>query len=589
MAQISLQGVTFAYDGGEPVFRDADLTLDTGWRLGLVGRNGRGKTTLLRLLAGELRPQRGRVSVPGRPLYYPFGRADPALDARSLLVRLRRGSPGWALEREAGLMGLPDGILGRPLGTLSGGERAKVMLCLLFLEEGDFPLIDEPTASLDLEGRRTVASYLAAKGGFVLASHDRALLDGASDHVLAINRQGLELVRGGYSAWEEQRRRADLEEEAKAARLAGEISRLRASAVRGARWAGLAEGEKFGRGPVDRGFVGHKAAKMQKRAKAVSARREKALEERSSMARNAEPPSRLAMSPLRFRGPRLAAGTDLSCGYGEGRPVFAGLTFTIENGSRTALTGGNGSGKTLLLRLLAGGRALAGPGILAGGLSRGGAGEAPAWAARRGDDACPAGAGYPGVAVPLEPAGPGGAGVPPAGGVPQAAAEPQAAGRESPAEWILAGGGIWTRGLFLRPPGLEVSYVPQEPAFSEGDTLRDLALAAGADEGRYKTVLRHLGFGRDRLSARAVEMSRGQMKKAILGLSLCDRAHLYLWDEPLDVVDVMTRIQLEELIAEARPTLVVVEHDLAFLERLGFLTIDLGRHAARAGGGRGGA
>jgi lincosamide and streptogramin A transport system ATP-binding/permease protein len=94
-----------------------------------------------------------------------------------------------------------------------------------------------------------------------------------------------------------------------------------------------------------------------------------------------------------------------------------------------------------------------------------------------------------------------------------------------------------------------------------------------------------LGFGRDRLSAKVAELSRGQRKKAVLGLSLCSSSELYLWAEPLDHVDVMTRVQLEEVISDARPSLVAVEHDLAFLEKLGFETVDLG--ALKREGGRG--
>ncbi|MDR1313933.1 MAG: ATP-binding cassette domain-containing protein, partial [Deltaproteobacteria bacterium] len=419
-------------------------------------------------------------------------------------ARIRPGAGLWKLEREAGLMGLDPGLVARPLGTLSGGERTKLMLCLLFLEEGDFPLIDEPTAGLDSDGRRAVGRYLASKRGFIAASHDRRLLGEAADHILAINRQGVELVRGGYAAWEEARRRKDLEEDARAERLSREISRLRGAAQRSSRWAAEAEGAKFGHGPVDRGFVGHKAAKMQKRAKAVSGRREKALEEKASMARNAEIYYRLAMSPADFGARSLARASDLSCGYSEGLPVAEGLSFSIERGTRTALVGPNGSGKSLVLKLLAGER-------------------------------------------------------------------------------------LWTQGVFRRAPGMSVSYVPQEPRFEPRATLRDLALGQGADEGRYKAVLRHLGFPVDLLSAGAADLSRGQGKKALLGLSLCAEAHLYLWDEPLDHVDLMTRMQLEELIEDAKPTLVAVEHDLAFLEKLGFQAIDMGAHAAkgRPPGGRG--
>ncbi|MDR1040490.1 MAG: ATP-binding cassette domain-containing protein [Deltaproteobacteria bacterium] len=494
MAQIVLEGVTFAYEGGEAIFTDLDLVLDTGWRLGLVGRNGRGKTTLLKILAGEL-AARGKVSVPHPLMLFPYA-YDPDGDALALLTRIRPGTPSWKLEREAGIMGLASGILERPLCGLSGGERLKLMLCLLFLEDHDFPLMDEPTAGLDNDGRMAVSRYLQTKRGFMAVSHDRAFLGEVADHMLAINRQGIELTRGGYAAWEESRRRKDLEEEARVQRLTREISRLKGAGERSSRWAADAEREKIGHGPVDRGFIGHKAAKMQKRAKAVVDRRRKALDEKSAIPRNVELSYALSMSPLKPPARRLAEAAGLSAGYEEGRPVVEGLSFQVESGSRTALAGPNGSGKSLVLRLLAGER-------------------------------------------------------------------------------------LWTAGTFRRAGGIRVSWVPQEPAFGPDETLRDLAQANGADEGRYKSVLRHLGFPVDRLSARCVEMSGGQRKKAVLGLSLCAEAHLYLWDEPLDRVDLMTRIQLEELISDAKPTLVAVEHDQAFLEKLGFAMIDMNRYAAK--------
>jgi lincosamide and streptogramin A transport system ATP-binding/permease protein len=294
---------------------------------------------------------------------------------------------------------------------------------------------------------------------------------------------------------------------------------------------------------VDRGYVGRKAAKMQKRAKAVAARRDKAFREKASMARNAEIRYELAMTPLASRKARLAEAAGLSCAARGGPAAFSGVSFSVEAGGRAALAGPNGSGKSLLLKLLAGGRALSGPGVRERGPVRGGAAGA---------------AGVPGI-----PGAPAGAG---------RACGPDAAG----GPWTETASGILIRGSFRAAAGIRVSYVPQEPEFGEGETLRDLALAEGVDEGRYKTVLTHLGFGRDRLSAAARDLSRGQRKKALLGLSIAASAHLYLWDEPLDHVDIMTRMQLEELIEDAKPTLVAAEHDLAFLERLGFKMIHLG-------------
>ena len=185
MSIIRIDDLTFAYEGApEPVFRGLTLELDDTWKLALTGRNGRGKTTLLKLLSGEL-DARGRIHAAARFARFPFAVEDAALPARAAMAAVC-GAEDWRIEREAGRIGLDEGALDRPLATLSGGERMKALLSALFLIEGCVPLIDEPTNHLDAEGRRALGRYLAGKRGFILASHDRDLLDACCDHVLAL-------------------------------------------------------------------------------------------------------------------------------------------------------------------------------------------------------------------------------------------------------------------------------------------------------------------------------------------------------------------------------------------------------------------
>ena len=116
----------------------------------------------------------------------------------------------WEIERELNLMETDVEILWRPFNTLSGGEKTKVLLALLFIDDQHFPLIDEPTNHLDVVGRKQVANYLKKKNqGFIVVSHDRGFIDEVVDHVLAIEKSQLELYQGNYSVYEEQKRLKD--------------------------------------------------------------------------------------------------------------------------------------------------------------------------------------------------------------------------------------------------------------------------------------------------------------------------------------------------------------------------------------------
>ena len=219
MALIQITDLTFTYPGSfDPVFEHVSFQLDTDWRLGLTGRNGRGKTTLLRLLQGQY-PHQGTITAPGGFEYFPYPIPDAALTPLELLECSFPDVPQWRLRRELAPLFVTDDALYRPFSTLSGGEQAKILLALLFAREGRYLLIDEPTNHLDETGRALVSRYLAKKSGFLLVSHDRAFLDGCVDHILSINRGGIEVQKGNFSSWYENRQRQDAFELAQNAQL----------------------------------------------------------------------------------------------------------------------------------------------------------------------------------------------------------------------------------------------------------------------------------------------------------------------------------------------------------------------------------
>ena len=488
MSLVQISGLTFAWPGSyDNVFENACIQWDTAWKLGLTGRNGRGKTTLLCLLQGR-QPYRGRITASVDFLYFPRPVADPAAP----VAALAGDTPPWRLEKELAALGLASGTAARVFGTLSQGEQTRVQLALLFLAaeaQDGYLLIDEPTNHLDAAGRAWLGRYLAGqKQGFVLVSHDRALLDEACDHMLAIERRQITVTRGNFSTWYAGIQARDAREQAENDRLQTEIGRLQAAGRRTADWSDRVEASKIGSGAGDRGYIGHKAAKMMKRAKVLETRQEKAIEQKKALLQNIEREQVLTMHPLAHPQPCLVRLENVAIRYGD-KTVAQGVSFTVRQGERLALQGPNGSGKSSLLKLICG-------------------------------------------------------------------------------QDIPHTGTVWRAG------GLLISYVPQSTEGLHG-SLADHAAQSGVDYTLLLTTLRELGLERVQFEKDLQALSAGQRKKVLLARSLCEQAHLYIWDEPLNYIDLTARIQLEKLLQRYRPTLLFVEHDRAFADAIATGRIEL--------------
>jgi lincosamide and streptogramin A transport system ATP-binding/permease protein len=489
MALLQVNNLRFAYEGSyDNVFDDLTFQVDTGWRLGLIGRNGRGKTTLLRILAGQL-IARGTVSVPLRPALFPFALPETIGSAKDVMFSFAPDEPPWRVTAEAYPLGLTDELLSRPYHTLSRGEQTKLQLAALFAREDGYPLIDEPANHLDLEGRETVADYLSKKRGFLLVSHDRHFLNRCITHTLSLNRSTVTVQRGDYGSWELDFRRKNEAEETRNEQLKKEIATLKAAARRQADWSDKVENSKIGSGAADRGFIGARAADMMQRSLAMRVRIERDIKERESLLQDTERVGTLKLRPLEHPKKQLIEVRGAAVRYGS-RTVCDGIQFSVERGECVALSGPNGCGKSSVLKSLC-------------GLSD----------ALQGD--------------------------------------------------ISVAG------------GLKISYVPQSTEHLRGEL--DVFIAeAHADETLFKAILRNMDFGRQQFDKDIAQYSEGQKKKLLLARSLCKEAHLYIWDEPLNYIDVYSRVQLEELLLAFRPTLLLVEHDRAFLERVATKIIRLG-------------
>lgn len=492
MSLITVQNVTFGYEGSaDNVFENATFQIDTDWKLGFIGRNGRGKTTFLNLLMGRYEYS-GTIAASVEFDYFPFPVADREATAAQVAAQASGFAEEWRIRRELSLLDVREEVLERPFSTLSGGEQTKLLIAALFLREGHFLLIDEPTNHLDLQGRQALSLYLEGKRGYILVSHDRAFLDGCVDHVLSINRRSIQVQAGNYSTWQRNRDAQDAMELARNEKLKKDIQQLQISARRTAGWSDAVEKTKYatknaGLRP-DRGFIGHKAAKMMKRAKNIEHRREQQIAEKETLLRDAELDASLTLPLLAPAKRRLLEARDLVL-YRGGEPVCGPLTFTVEPGERVQLRGRNGTGKSTLLKLCWG--------------------------------------------------------------------EP-----------------VQYEGRLERAPGLLMNTLPQDASGLTG-TLRALAEAEQVEESLLLAILRKLGLERRHLERPIERMSEGQRKKVLLALSFCKPAHLYLWDEPLNYIDVLARVQVEEAVLRSGPTMLFVEHDEAFARRAATRTIEL--------------
>jgi lincosamide and streptogramin A transport system ATP-binding/permease protein len=494
MSIINIKNLSFCYEGAsDNIFDNVSLRLDTDWRLGLTGRNGTGKTTLLRLLLGELNYS-GEVYSSVNFQYFPSALDYMSLTVKNISSNIVNCAEEWQIRREFNKLNLREDILDIKADELSSGELAKVMLALLFLRKDVYLLIDEPTNHLDISGRKAVANYLKDKHSYILVSHDKYFMDSCIDHIMSINRTDIEVRTGNLSDYLNEKRLIEKNEKLKNERLNIEIEGLKESSRRASAWADKGEKEKFngkldnGLKP-DRGHLGAVSAKMMKRAKAVQHRADKLIEEKLGLLKNVERNVPITLNALSYRSERLIEVKDLVISY-NGKAVNSPLSFEILRGDRIALVGGNGSGKSSVIKAL------------------------------------------------LKIISP-------------------------------------SSGSIKTGSGLKVSYVSQDTREAHG-TLDEFCMARGIDKTLLTTILYKFGLGRKQFNKRLEEHSEGQKKKVLLAGSLAEEAELYIWDEPLNYIDVISREQIKNMILSSDANMLFVEHDKVFQEEVATKTVKLG-------------
>ncbi|MED1535392.1 ribosomal protection-like ABC-F family protein, partial [Bacillus pseudomycoides] len=447
MSMIKVQDLTFSYPGSfDNIFEGVNFQIDTDWKLGFIGRNGRGKTTFFNLLLGNYEYS-GKITSSVEFNYFPYPVSDKNKFTHEILEEICPQAEDWEFLREISYLNVDAEAMYRPFKTLSNGEQTKVLLAALFLNEGQFLLIDEPTNHLDTDARKMVSDYLRRKKGFILISHDRIFLDGCVDHILSINRANIEVQSGNYSSWKLNFDRQQEHEEATNERLQKDIGRLKQSSKRSAGWSHQVEASKNGTrnsgSKLDKGFVGHKAAKMMKRTKNLESRQQKAIEEKSKLLKNVEKTESLKLEQLKFQSNELVVLADVSVKYDD-QIVNEPISFIVEQGDRIVLDGKNGSGKSSILKLILG---------------------------------------HP----------------------------------------------IQHTGSVNLGSGLIISYVQQDTSHLKG-SLSDFIEEHEIDETLFKSILRKMDFDRIQFEKDISHYSGGQKKKLLIAKSLCEKAHLYIWD-----------------------------------------------------------
>jgi ATPase subunit of ABC transporter with duplicated ATPase domains len=369
---LQVRGLTVEV-GGRTTLADATFTIQPGDTVGLVGRNGAGKTSLLRVLAGQNPPHDGTVTISGALGYLDQDpRTRPELGAKRVLdhvlsgrgldelverleklrVRLEEdpserninrygrahdeyeAKGGYAAESEVrrivdGLGVSPD-RLELPVSTLSGGERRRIELSRILFAGSEVLLLDEPTNHLDMDAKQWLMSFLRSyKGALLVVSHDLELLDEAITRVIHIDDAKAVEYRGTYSQYRRSRAEDEVRQAKVAAAQAAEVKRLQTLV------------DRFG-AKASKATMAHSVEKRIARIQRDATDAPKA--ERSIAVKLPEPPT---------AGRTVLTVEGVGKSYG-GPPIFTDASFDIGRGERLLVLGLNGAGKTSLLRILAG-------------------------------------------------------------------------------------------------------------------------------------------------------------------------------------------------------------------------------------------
>jgi ATP-binding cassette subfamily F protein 3 len=514
MIQIQLTNVTLNL-GGERLFDNLNWEIQDGQKIGLIGLNGAGKSSLFKLILGEYTPEPGGLVTRARLVTTGYLPQKPELDlaqtaleaALSANLRISEihnelekvetslGDPKiygdetklqQALERQHNLieeyhnlggdsypkrvrdvllgLGLPETELDKPLAVLSGGQKKLVGLARLLLIRPDILFLDEPDNHLDLSGKIYLEGLIRDYDGtVVIISHDRYLLDAAVTHIAELEDGKLTLFKGDYSSFITEKEMKLARQDQLYHAQSHEIDRLEAAIKRYSIWGKVYDNEAFAR----------KAKSMQKRLDKMD-KIEKPILERG----------RMSLELNGWRGSNKVLEMKGVSKYFKKKCVFANINQTIWHGERVGLIGPNGTGKSVLLRLIL--------------------------------------------------------------------------RQEQPDEGEINTG-----------PSVSIGYYAQEhETLNFGKNVLELVRYAGEmSESRATAFLLRYLFTYRQISQKVGDLSGGERSRLQLALLVLSSANFLLLDEPTNNLDISSAEVLEQALADFQGTVLVVSHDRYFLDR----------------------
>ncbi|QBA22764.1 ABC-F family ATP-binding cassette domain-containing protein [Chryseobacterium indologenes] len=520
---ILLQNISFGFPGGNLLFNHINVTIQAHTRSALLGSNGMGKSTLLKIIADEILPSEGSVNIQGDIFYVPqmFGNCNHLTIAECLkidqkLYALQKITNGevdeiyfetlnddWDIEdrckQALEYWGLGNFELTQKLEGLSGGQKTKVFLAGIQINQPDIIVLDEPTNHLDREGRKLLYDLIdKTDSTVVIVSHDRTLLN-LVDTIFELSNQGIATYGGNYDFYAEQK---EVEEEAlqndihskeRALKKAKEKERETLERKQKLDARGKGKQEKSGVARIMMNTLRNNAEKNSSKLKSVHAEKISGIsgdlrDLRSSLKNFEQMKVNFNDSNL-HSGKVLITAEDLNFSYGKGKLWKENLNLEISSGDRISIKGGNGSGKTTLIKLLLGS---------------------------------------------LQPS----------------------EGR-------------------IKKADFNSIYIDQEYSLIDNDsTLYDFVQTfndSAMQESEVKTLLSRFLFGKDTWDKKCGMLSGGERLRLLLcGLSISNKApDMIILDEPTNNLDLQNVEILTHSIKDYHGTLLVISHDEVFLGEIG--------------------